>query len=184
MDSTKCPVCGKTGIPDYLNENVICPNCHSDLGIYRSLHSNAENHDKYINKASRYKKLSIVLPILAGLLIGVLAFVYTSSNNKDYNQKLADADAVIEDLRDSINILCAQNTTQVPDNCFPDSHFFEYTILPNDSPWRIVNKFYGNEKDWKNISKSLAERNNIWDDNTATWKRIYPGQIIRIYNFK
>ena len=184
MDSTKCPVCGTKGIPDYLNENVICPICHSDLGVYRTLHSNAENHEKNIIKANLYKKLSIVLPILAGLLIGVLAFVYTSRNNKDYNQKLADADAVIEDLRDSINILCTQIPPIVADTSFSNSHFFEYTILPNDSPWRIVNKFYGNEKDWKRISKSLAERNNIWDDNTATWKRIYPGQVIKIYNFK
>lgn len=34
-ENTKCPVCGKTGIPDFLNEDVKCPCCGSDLSIYR-----------------------------------------------------------------------------------------------------------------------------------------------------
>ena len=37
MDTNKCPVCGNPGIPNYLNEEVVCPHCGSDLKIYRKV---------------------------------------------------------------------------------------------------------------------------------------------------
>lgn len=45
-ENTKCPVCGKTGIPDFLNEDVKCPCCGSDLSIYRVIEQIPEEGHK------------------------------------------------------------------------------------------------------------------------------------------
>ena len=39
VDSTKCPVCGRKGIPDYQNDDVRCPDCGSNLKVFRILDS-------------------------------------------------------------------------------------------------------------------------------------------------
>lgn len=37
-DQIICPVCGKVGIKDFHQEDVVCPCCGTDLSIYRMLH--------------------------------------------------------------------------------------------------------------------------------------------------
>lgn len=185
METTKCPVCGRTGIPDYLiNENVVCPNCNSELGVYRTLHALAEGNSGSSSQTRKYKMLSIVLSILAVLLIGALMLFNRGKSTNELEQKLADANTVVTELRDSISNLKSQiessKTTDLPSA----SQYIEYTVMPNDSPWRIVRKFYGNHQDWENISRKIAEANGIWDENAATWKQIHPGQVIRIHNIK
>lgn len=32
-----CPVCGKTGIPNYHSHDVVCPQCNSDLSVFRQI---------------------------------------------------------------------------------------------------------------------------------------------------
>lgn len=180
----KCPVCGRTGIPDYLNENVVCPNCNSDLGVYRTLHALAEGNNGSNAPARRYKVLSIVLSILTVLLIGALVFFNSGKNTKKLEQNLADANAVVVELRDSISSLKSQIESSKAIDLPSASQYIEYTVMPNDSPWKIVRKFYGNRQDWENISKKIAEANGIWDENAATWKQIHPGQVIKIQNIK
>ncbi len=184
METTKCPVCGRTGIPDYLNENVVCPNCNSDLGVYRTLHALAKGDDSSNGSAWRYKTLSIVLSILAVLLIGALLFFNSGNSTKELDKKLVEANAVVAELRDSVTNLNFQiESSKTADLPFT-SQYIEYTVIPNDSPWRIIRKFYGKRQDWEFISRKIAEVNGIWDENTAAWKQIHPGQIIRIYNIK
>jgi len=180
----KCPVCDKAGIPDYLNENVVCPNCNSNLGVYRTLHKIAEGNDNSNVKVHQYKMLSIVLPILAVLLIGIFAFFYTNSKLNEYDQRLTDANNVVMELRDSINTLSSQIEKTKTAGLSSSSNYIEYAVLSNDSPWRIVRKFYGIRRDWESISQKIAEQNDLWNGNTGTWKQIHPGQIIKIHNTK
>lgn len=180
----KCPVCGKSGIPDYLNENVVCPNCNSDLGVYRTLHSLAKGNNGSSSQTRKYKMLSIVLSILAVLLIGALMLFNRGKSTNELEQKLAEANTVVAELRDSISSLKSQIESSKATDLPSASQYIEYTVMPNDSPWRIVRKFYGNRHDWENISREIAEANGIWDENAATWKQIHPGQVIRIHNIK
>ena len=108
MNTTQCPICGRPGIPDYHNENVVCPNCNSDLGVYRTLHALAEGNEGSNDLIRRYKLLAIVLPFLAVLLVGVLAFFNSGNSTKNLELKLADSNAVVIQLRDSINTLKSQ----------------------------------------------------------------------------
>ena len=178
----KCPVCGRTGIPDYHNENVVCPNCNSDLGVYRTLNAIAEDNNSSGDKARKFKLLSIVLPLLAALLIGILSFVYFNGETKKLRSDLAKADNLTIELRDSLSRL-NEKMDSSPSTAL-SSHYIEYEIISNDSPGGIVHKFYGTQKKWEDISRKIAEANNIWDDKALTWKPIHPGQIIKIYNFK
>lgn len=180
----KCPVCGKSGIPDYLHETVICPNCNSDLGVYKTLHAIADSNNNSGDKARKSKVLSIVLFILAVLLIGALACVYSNREINVSKQQLVNANTIISELRDSISLLSTQLQSHQTTTLQSGSQYIEYTVIPNDSPWRIVRKFYGNRKDWDDISQKIAEANDLWDNNTATWKQIHPGQIVKIYNIK
>ena len=34
---TTCPVCGKTHIPNYKEQDVVCPQCNSDLSVFRQI---------------------------------------------------------------------------------------------------------------------------------------------------
>lgn len=184
METTKCPVCGRTGIPDYLNENVVCPNCNSDLGVYRTLHALAKGDASSNGSARRYKTLSIVLSILAVLLIGALIFFNSGNSTKELDKKLAEVNAVVAELRDSVTNLKSQIESLKTADLPSASQYIEYSVIPNDSPWRIIRKFYGNRQDWETISRKIAEANDIWDEKAATWKQIHPGQVIRIHNIK
>ena len=62
------------------------------------------------------------------------------------------------------------------------STYTEYVIVCNDSPWKIVNKFYGVRGDWAEIAKKIAIDNQMWDNEKSMWKHMFPGQVIRIYN--
>lgn len=174
---TQCPICGKAGIPDYLKEDVICPNCNSDLSVYRALHLAAGGNDISGCGVRKYKRLAIVLPIVAVLLVGVIGLIYLNTEKRNLQQQLNEANAVIANLK----------TAQVSvDTVQPNSEsaqsYTEYVILHNDSPWNIVRKFYGNRSDWWDIARKIAEDNNIWDEQKGSWKTIHPGQIIRINN--
>lgn len=50
-----CPVCGKAGIPNYHNHDVVCPQCNSDLSVFRQIDQLSENEkqelsDKFIGE--------------------------------------------------------------------------------------------------------------------------------------
>ena len=117
-------------------------------------------------------------------MIGSLVFFNSGNSTKELDKKLAEANAVVAELRDSVSNLKSQIESSKTADLPSASQYIEYTVIPYDSPWRIIRKFYGNRQDWETISRKIAEANGIWDENTATWKQIYPGQTIKLYNFK
>ncbi|MDE6246633.1 MAG: hypothetical protein K2M41_02170 [Muribaculaceae bacterium] len=40
---TVCPVCGKAGIPNYHSHDVVCPQCNSDLSVFRQIDQLPDN---------------------------------------------------------------------------------------------------------------------------------------------
>ncbi len=50
-----CPVCGKAGIPNYHSHDVVCPQCNSDLSVFRqidqlSVNEKQELSDKFVGE--------------------------------------------------------------------------------------------------------------------------------------
>lgn len=182
METIKCPVCGNPGIPDYKQEDVICPHCGSDLTIYRTVAALDEDDATAGNGVKKFKTLSIVLPIVSAIMvIGITCLLHPNSNPKsDYNSMLAEKDRTISTLCDSVSVLQAQIRKLSTARAINSPT--EYIIVPNDGPWSIVRKLYGNRSDWKEIAQKIAEDNGIWDAASQSWKLIHPGQILKINN--
>ena len=95
-ENTKCPVCGKTGIPDFLNEDVKCPCCGSDLSIYRVIEQIPEEG----HKTNIWKPISVVA-IIAAAGLGVMLFTQKPSVPSSLTEELSQ-------LRDSVGVLNTQ----------------------------------------------------------------------------
>jgi hypothetical protein len=175
MSTSICPICGKAGIPDFQKEDVVCPNCNSDLSIYRNLQEVADG-----GGYSKNNKLAIILPIAAVLLVCIVGFVFLNKEKNAMQQQLKEANNTIAELRGKDKSSNATQQHQIA----KEQLYIEYYVQLNDSPWRIVQKFFGVRSDWQNISRNIAERNGIWDAQKETWVDIHPGQVIRIYNIQ
>ena len=142
-ENTKCPVCGKTGIPDFLNDDVKCPCCGSDLSIYRVIENIPEEGQKF----NIWKTISAVA-FIATVGLGIILL----------NQKptvLESSKEEITQLKDSIEVLnnqLAQSKTIIN----PPHYEYKYVVLRGDSYWSISKKFYGTGT----RANEIAKQNN------------------------
>lgn len=172
----KCPVCGNPGIPNYLQEDVVCPHCGSDLKIYKTI-SEIEESEKCSRKcANMYKLLAILMPVLVILAVCIPLFWGLNKTRMEAAAQLNGKEIIITQLKDSVSMLSAKVDSMTVRCC--NAH--EYEIVRNDCPWKIVYKFYGIRGDWKDLSRKIAEDNGIWDESRGEWKQIYPGQVLKI----
>lgn len=176
MSTMKCPVCGNPGIPNYLQEDVVCPHCGSDLKIYKALTEIGEGERSYSKSAKKYKLLAILLPVLAILVVGIPLYLNQNKTRQETASQLKDKEMTITQLQDSVSILSAKVESMTVQESAAD----EYVIARNDCPWKIVHKFYGIRGDWKELSRKIAEDNGIWDESRGEWKLIHPGQVLKI----
>ena len=94
VDTTKCPVCGRNDIPDYHRGDVRCPECGSDLKVFRLL-DDIEKDSK--SKATVWKPVAI-MALLAAAVFALLYFTKGSSPSAD-----ADKIASLQDSIASLN---------------------------------------------------------------------------------
>lgn len=131
MENLKCPVCGKPDVGDYHNEDVICPQCRSDLSIYRVI----ENIPQGKMKFNIWKPISAA----AFLAAAVCAFFLISRPGnipikQDYKSQLALLQDTIKVLRSDLHQY-TENVTSQPS--------FPYVIRKGDSYWSVSKKLYG-----------------------------------------
>lgn len=177
MKTTKCPICGNPGIPDYKNEDVVCPHCGSDLKIYRILAEASHKEDASVRK---YKMLAVVLPVAVALVVGLAFYRCYSNARKSYLDELTVREANIAKLEEEINVLSDKLQAPVDET----NAYIDYIVVRNDGPWSIVRKVFGDTSNWSEEYKQIAKDNGIWDDNKGTWQIIHPGQILRINKVK
>ncbi|MCH5223733.1 MAG: LysM peptidoglycan-binding domain-containing protein [Muribaculaceae bacterium] len=101
-ESTKCPICGKEGIPNFRKEDVVCPCCNSDLTVYHKIDGliGTENTN---NKTKKYKGLIFFLGILSIFVIGICIWFFILMANNSY--KVLALEKEVKCLSDSINSL-------------------------------------------------------------------------------
>ena len=129
-ENTKCPVCGKTGIPDFLNEDIKCPCCGSDLSIYRVIEQIPEEG----HKTNKWKPISAVA-IIAAAGLGVMLFTQKPSVPSSITEELSQ-------LKDSVEVLNNQLAQSETVSEQPSSNY-KYVVLRGDSYWSVSKKFYG-----------------------------------------
>lgn len=98
VDSTKCPVCGRKGIPDYQNDDVRCPDCGSNLKVFRILDSIEQDAKA---KSTIWKPVGI-MAMLAALLFAILFFTKGSSPTAD-KERFSLLEDSIAALNEKIN---------------------------------------------------------------------------------
>lgn len=155
-DTNECPVCGKSGIPDFRQEDVICPCCETDLSIYRKLGMlNSEKNESSAKKGRHCPTLSalVLLACLAG--IGCICLAVHS------NKRAAEINALSSEvvcLKDSIARLNAEVTALQPDQtkAAPPAAA-TYVIKRGDSLCKISQEIYGTEMRYGEI----ADLNNL-----------------------
>lgn len=133
MEEIKCPVCGKPGIPDYHEEDVVCPQCKSDLSIYRVIDHISDSSSE--TDARKWKILSAVA-LVAAAVCGILLLI----NAQQPNNPAQDLSR-LNQLTDSVTML--KMDLQKLQNSQPPSTSFYYVIRRGDSYWLISKKLYG-----------------------------------------
>ena len=127
MERNKCPICDKTGISDFLNEDVVCPCCNSDLRIYRKIHLFSTNTNE-----SPKNKWSIVFVLLLVIVLAIVGLRYTKLS--EFQEQIA-----------------CMKTQLVSKSNKENSHW--YVVKPGDSFCKISRIFYGTETKYETIMK-------------------------------
>ncbi len=146
-----CPVCNKAGIPDYTVQQIICPQCNSDLKPYFLLHSVSTPEARGRN----------FLPISALALVAcVSAFFYFKTINEK-RKLIADNSKTVSLLKDSItnlNAIITPNRVKLPENSISLKEItIHYEVRKGDYLSKIAKLFYN---DWK-MYKKIETDNNL-----------------------
>ena len=143
-ENNKCPVCGKTDIPDFLHEDVVCPCCGSDLRIYRVV-------KKIPAEGLRFRiwKAISAVAIIAVAVLGVMLYTQkptVQTISTEEVSQLKDSIAVLNKQLAQIKVISSERTDTG----------FKYAVRHGDSYWSISEKFYGTGTRYQEI----AEHNN------------------------
>lgn len=148
MDSTKCPICGKADIPDFLQQDTKCPCCGSDLSIFRKI-DQIPDDDKKASGNKAWKLISMVA-VIAAIGLGFYALQSKPSNvvPEEYASKITM-------LEDSISRLNERQNALTPNQPLSDSpkSGFQYVVRPGDSWWSISRRVYGTGTRYEEIMK-------------------------------
>lgn len=162
-ETKKCPICGKDGIPDFYQEDVVCPCCGSDLSVYRKINDLNEETDARTKPNKVVWLLSFVSLALA---IGCASLYFHKQPVKESvsaekgmpqaNQRIIELEDSLEMLNSVIALL--KDKTQNAEQIQPSG----YVVKRGDSFCRISRKELGTEKRYVEIlSLNHLQANSI-----------------------
>ena len=174
IDSTKCPVCGRKDIPDYHQGDVRCPECGSNLRVYRLLDKIEEDSK---SKATIWKPVAI-MALVAAALFAILFFTKGSSATVD-KERIALLEDSIASLRDNMGTqkkpaVAVAEVTEAKDDVKPTETTTGKEDAKVDEPKEEITAPAGKvvEKDGKKIY--TVQKGDSW------WKisqKLYKGKI-------
>lgn len=166
-ESTKCPICGKEGIHDFRQEDVVCPCCGSDLSIYREI-DNLAMADEYVPRAGKKQNIVIGLLSITTLLFAIgCAFLYIQKQSAkepipaekgmaQEHQRISELTDSIEQLNSEIELLKKEKLTP------KQNQSNRYVVKKGDSFCKISRKELGVEKRYTEIlSLNHLQTNSI-----------------------
>lgn len=168
MKENKCPICGKSGIPDFYSQDVVCPCCGSDLSIYRlidQIESNTKSQSNIQPKTNKFTVYSFASLVVVLLIISCLAIIKVSRCSDNLEDSIGKYEALVienETLKASVSELEA--TIAQP----KESSAFKYVVREGDSFWGISKKLYGTGTKFQEIADannlSLTDVLNVGDE--------------------
>lgn len=141
-DEIKCPVCGKPGIPDYHAEDLTCPQCGSDLSIFRVIDQIPQD----VAKKNVWKSIAVVA-ILTTAALGGIALFKTTKPTESKSIEIAC-------LQDSIRVLNAKLEQSKAESSAPQISGFKYVVSKGDSFWSISKRFYHTGTRYEEVAKA------------------------------
>lgn len=147
MMNHNCPICNKAGLSDYTKNEVVCPQCNSDLKVFLLLDSISEP------VKGRFGIYALIgLTLLAILFLGL--FIKTNTVKKEIL-----ATNIV--LKDSITILIREKLALERQNeQLPLTESKEvtvkYVVKKGDYPYKIAQFFYGDGNRYKQIEADNA----------------------------
>lgn len=141
-----CPVCNKTGIPDFRNENVVCPCCGTDLSVYKSINAAQKAIIRPGGKNKKARILAAISSVVAVASLITCAYLYDTKppvNEKDNDILIAQIDSLKHEnksLSDSIVVLNKKSPSRRT-----------YTVVKGDCPWRISEKVFGDGRRYNEL---------------------------------
>jgi LysM repeat protein len=162
MENFKCPICNKSGLPDFTKSNVVCPQCNSDLKAFLLLDSIS------ISKKGRFGIYTIIaLSLLAILFLGLFVKSNTTKN-------VVLATNIV--LKDSISNLkfkgvAIENPKAEPKIIESKDATVKYVVKKGDYPYKIAKFFYNDGNKYKQIEA---------DNNLEQPYTLKVGQILNI----
>ncbi len=150
MAEIKCPVCGKTGIPDYRVQDTTCPQCGADLSIYKLAHDIESVSTQ--SGENKKKHHTWIIPVLFACCLAIALVCSTLSNSrarkelKAFEKENAVLQAKVSELQQAKVDTSAHQTEQ--------STPFVYTVRRGDSFWLISKRLYGTGTRYREIAES------------------------------
>ncbi len=162
-----CPVCNKSGLPNFRSEPVVCPQCNSDLKGYMVLEKTNKTHKTTIRKQ---RNISVV----ALFLIFIVAVVFILSAR----QKTIVSTPVTNNQDSTINVLKKEILNQEQKikelqatNLNKQSTAYKYVVKNGDNLSKLAYIFYNDWQEYTRIEK---------DNNLTSGELIHPGDILII----
>lgn len=151
-DEIKCPVCGKVGISDYHTEDTVCPQCGSDLSIFRVI-------DQIPQTTSGKRNIWIPIAAVAIVTTTVLGGILITQRPMTLPNRGMEEEQVAR-LQDSIKHLNAQISTNLTMGGTPSTPGFKYVIKKGDSFWSISQRFYHTGTRYEEIATANGLESN------------------------
>ena len=161
--SYNCPICNKAGLPDYTKNDVVCPQCNSDLKAFSLLNSISKPQK---SKIGMYAIVGISLLSIA--LLGL--FIKSNSDKKELvakNMILNDSITRIQ----SINFANEKEETTTPAIAEKQDVTINYVVKKGDYPYKIAQFFYNDGSKYKQIEA---------DNNLVQPYTLKVGQVLTI----
>lgn len=160
--ANNCPICNKAGLPDYTKNNVICPQCNSDLKAFMLL-----------NSISKPNKSKIGTYIIIGVSLLSIAFLGLFLKSNSDKKELIAKNVILNDSISKIKIVEAAKETkeEVQPIAEKQEATIKYVVKKGDYPYKIAQFFYNDGSKYKQIEA---------DNNLKKPYTLKVGQVLTI----
>lgn len=160
--ANNCPICNKAGLPDYTKNNVVCPQCNSDLKAFMLL-----------NSISKPNKSKIGTYIIIGVSLLSIAFLGLFLKSNSDKKELIAKNVILSDSISKMQIVAVAKETkeEVQPIAEKQEATIKYVVKKGDYPYKIAQFFYNDGRKYKQIEA---------DNNLEKPYTLKVGQVLTI----
>ncbi len=160
--SNNCPICNKAGLPDYTENNVVCPQCNSDLKAFMLL-----------NSISQPQKSKIGTYVIIGVSVLSIVFLGLFLKSNSDRKELITANHSLNDsiVKMQSAVVITQEETKLQPIAENQEATIKYVVKKGDYPYKIAQFFYNDGSKYKQIET---------DNNLKQPYTLKVGQVLTI----